>query len=84
MNYFTQPLDEQKLRSLLKKAGLKPIEVVRKRDKVYKESGLSEDTPDNELIRLILEHPSLLERPIVEVGNKAVLARPIDKALELV
>ena len=68
----------------MKKAGLKPFQVLRKRDKVYKEKALSEETPDNELIELIVAHPTLLERPIVEYGNKAVVARPIEKGIELV
>ena len=77
-------MDEKKLRQLLKKANLRASEVVRKRDKAYKENGVSDETPETDLIRLIIENPSLLERPIVEVGNTAVLARPIQKALELV
>ena len=68
----------------MKKAGLRPIEVIRKREKIYKELGLSEATPPEKLIELMIEHPGLLERPIVEVGDRAVLARPIEKALELV
>ncbi|NNE65628.1 MAG: arsenate reductase [Pyrinomonadaceae bacterium] len=84
VNYFTDPLDEKKLRQLLKKAGIGPFSVLRKRDKVFKENKLTEDTPDDELFRLLAEHPSLLERPIVEYGNKAVVARPIDKAIALV
>lgn len=68
----------------MKKAGLKPFQVLRKRDSVYKENNLSEETPDDELFRLLAENPTLLERPIVEFGNKAVLARPFQKAIELV
>jgi arsenate reductase len=49
-----------------------------------KELGLSADTPDDELIKLIADNPALLQRPIVEVGNKAVLARPADRALEII
>ena len=72
------------MRGLLKKAGLKPFQVLRKRDKVYKENNLSETTPDAELFRLLVEFPTLLERPIVEFGDDAVLARPISKALDLI
>ena len=77
-------LTEDKLRSLLKKAKLSPKDVLRKREKIYKELNLKEETDSDKLIKLIVENPGLLERPIVEVGNKAVLARPIDKALELI
>ena len=84
VNYFTDPLDEEKLKSILSKAGLRPYEVLRKRDKAFKENNVSENTSDEELFRLIVEHPTMLERPIVEYGNRAVLARPIDKALDLI
>ncbi len=84
VNYFTQELSEDKLRDLLKKANLKPSQVLRKREKIYKELNLSEETDSDKLIKLIVENPTLLERPIVEVGDKAVLARPIEKALELI
>jgi arsenate reductase-like glutaredoxin family protein len=45
---------------------------------------LSEDTPDDNVIRAIIANPGLLERPIVEIGSKAVVARPIEKGIELI
>ena len=84
VNYFIEPLTEEKLRDLLKKAGLKPFEVLRKGEAAFKELKLSKETPDDDVIRAIVENPSLLQRPIVEVGNRAVLARPVERALELI
>jgi arsenate reductase len=84
VNYFIEPIGEEKLRDLLKKADLKPFDVLRKGEAVFKELNLSKDTPDDEVIRAIVENPSLLQRPIVEVGSRAVLARPAEKALELI
>ena len=84
MNYYIDELSEDKLKSLLKKANLEPQAVLRKRDKLYKELNLKEETNTDKLVKLIVENPNLLERPIVEFGDKAVLARPIDKAIELV
>ncbi len=72
------------MRDLLTKANLAPADVLRTRERIGKELGLSQDTPADELIKLMIEHPGLLQRPIVEVGDKAVLARPIDKAIELI
>ncbi len=77
-------LTEENLRELLKKANLEPSQVLRKREKIYKELNLAEETDADKLIKLIVENPTLLERPIVEVGDKAALARPIEKALELI
>lgn len=84
VNYFTEPLTEEKLRGLLEKANLSPFDVLRKSEKIYKELNLSEETDADKLIKLIVENPNLLQRPIVEVGDRAVLARPVEKALELI
>lgn len=83
VNYFNEPLTEDKLRDLLRKAGLSPFDVLRKGEAAFKELGITPETPPDEIIRSIIENPSLLQRPIVEVGDKAVLARPVEKALEL-
>ena len=84
VNYFNEPLTEAKLRDLLQKANLKPFEVLRKGETAFKELNLSKDAPDDEIIKAIIKNPSLLQRPIVEVGERAVLARPVEKALELI
>jgi len=57
---------------------------LRKKEPVYKELNITEETAPNEIIKLIIENPNLLQRPIVEVGDKAVLARPIEKAIDLI
>jgi arsenate reductase len=84
VNYFNEPLTEEKLRELLKKANLSPSDVLRKGDKVYKELNLSAETDSDTLIKLIVENPNLLQRPIVEVSDKAILARPVEKVLEII
>lgn len=84
VNYFNEPLTEEKLRDLLKKAGLKPFDVLRKGETAAKELSITAETPPDKIISLIVENPSLLQRPIVEVANRAVLARPVEKALELI
>ena len=48
-----------------------------------KDRGIVADTSDAEVIKAMVEDPSIIQRPIVEVGDKAVLARPIEKALEI-
>ena len=84
VNYFIEPLSEEKLRELLAKANLSPFDVVRKNETVYKELNVSEIEDAEELIKVIVENPGILQRPIVEIGEKAVLARPIEKAIELI
>jgi arsenate reductase len=84
VNYFIEPLTEEKLRELLKKANLTPFDVLRKAEPVYKELKISEIKDADALIKLIVENPGILQRPIVELGSRAVLARPVEKALELI
>ncbi len=76
-------LDETKLRDLLKRAGVRPADVLRKRDRHYKELGLDKKLPsDDELIRLMVKYPGLINRPIV-VAGKGVWFRPKpDQVLE--
>ena len=84
VNYHVEPLPEEKLRELVAKAGVPARELLRRKEPVYKELGLGErDVPDDEVIALMAEHPQLLERPVVERGERAVLARPPERVLEI-
>ena len=83
VNYYVKPLSEKKLTELLRKLNMKPREVMRK-EPIYKELGLAEDKfSDAELIALMVKHPDLLQRPIVERGDRAVLGRPTENVKEL-
>ena len=79
VNYFNEPFTKAGLEKLIKKTGLRPIKLVRG----AAAAGLSEESPDKDVISAMVADPNLLQRPIVEVGDKAVIARPIEKALEL-
>lgn len=84
VNYYVEPLSKKKLTELLRKMNMKPRELLRKAESVYKELGLSEDKfSDSELISLMVEHPDLIQRPIVERGDRAVLGRPTENVKEL-
>jgi arsenate reductase len=63
---------------------LAPRDILRTRESVYRELGLAKDEfSDDELIRLMLKHPNLIQRPIVERGAKAVLGRPVENVKEV-
>ena len=84
VNYYMQPLSKKKLTELLRKMNMKPRELLRKSEPVYKELGLSEDKfSDAELVAMMIEHPDLIQRPIVERGDRAVLGRPTENVKEL-
>jgi len=82
VNYFNEPFTEEKLRRLIKKTGLRPFDVLRKNEAGVKERGITTETPDAEVIKAMVNDPSIIQRPIVEVGERAVLGRPIEKALD--
>ena len=84
VNYYVEPLSKKKLTELVRKLKLKPRELLRKGEPIYKELGLGErQLNDSELIALMVEHPDLLQRPIVERGDRAVLGRPTENVKEL-
>ncbi len=84
VNYYNEPLSRKKLTELLRKMDMKPRDLLRKGEAAYKDLGLAEDKfSDSELIGLMIEHPDLIQRPIVERGDRAVLGRPTENVKEL-
>ena len=84
VNYYVEAIPEAKLRELLKKAGLTAQDLLRKKEEIYKTLGLAEKkVSEDELIRLMAKYPDLIERPIVEKGSRAILARPAERLKEI-
>src|SRR3954469_17417055 len=81
VDYHVEPLTEEEIRALLRKAGARPRDVLRAKEPEYDQ--LTGEESDDDLIALMVEHPALLQRPIVEVGDRAVLARPPERVLDL-
>jgi arsenate reductase (glutaredoxin) len=84
VDYHVDRLPEEKIRELLRKGGIRPGEALRTKEPMYASLALAErEFSDDELIGLMAEHPELLQRPIVERGDRAVLARPVERVLVL-
>ncbi len=84
VDYYAKPFTKTKLKQLLKKSDLKPSEVLRKRSKEYKSLDFKNKRySEDQILGYLTKYPDLLERPLVERGSQAVLARPIDKVDEL-
>jgi arsenate reductase (glutaredoxin) len=84
INYYERPFTKAQLKSLLKKAGLSPRDVLRTKEDIYQELGLAkQQLSDDELLDLMVKHPDLIQRPIVEKGEKVILARPADSIKKL-
>jgi arsenate reductase len=79
VNYYIEPLGEEKLRELLSKMKLSPRDLLRKSESIYRELGLGTGShSDDEIIALMAKHPDLIQRPIVERGKRAALGRPVE------
>ncbi len=83
VNYFIEPFTENKLKSLLKKTGMKPFDVLRRGEPDFKLAGIDKNSSDKDVIAAMVRYPSIIQRPIVEVGDRAVLARPIERVSEV-
>ena len=84
INYYEKPFTKSRLKELLKKGGLKAKEVLRTKEDIYKSLRLSKtERSEDELIDLIIKNPDLLQRPLVEKGNKVIMARPPETIEEI-
>lgn len=84
VNYYVEPFSKAKLQSLLKKMKMKPSEILRKNEKVYKDLKFKEKNySEKQILDLMIKYPDLVQRPIVKKGAKAILARPPEKISEL-
>ncbi len=83
--YLERPLKADRLDALCRAMGVTPLEIMRVKEKRFKELGLSakDDRPRAEWLRLIEENPILMERPIVVHGEKVVLGRPPENVLDI-
>lgn len=79
VNYYEKPFTKIQLKGLLKKGGLKATDILRTKDEIYKTLGLAaKNLTEEELLDLMIKHPDLIQRPIVEKGEKVMLARPAE------
>lgn len=77
INYYEKPFAKSKLKGLLKKAGLKPSEILRKKEDIYKTLNLGQSLyTEDELLDIMIKHPDLIQRPLVQKGDTVLLARP--------
>ena len=85
IEYLKDVPSEKNLRQIIDILGIKPRELLRKGEMVYKENNLRrEDLTDDDLIQFMLDNPILIERPIVYDDKRAVIGRPPDNVLKLI
>ena len=84
VNYYNEPLSKKKLKELIGKMGISARDLLRTSEQIYRDLALAR-TPlsDDELIDLMIKHPDLIQRPIVERGKRAMLGRPVENVKAL-
>ena len=83
VNYLEEPLSADALDQLLRSAGLRPQDAVRTNEAAYRQYVAGRNLNDDLLVQVMADHPELIQRPIVTRGDKAVLARPVERLAEL-
>jgi len=82
-DFFKDPFTEVELKKIIKMTGKKPTELLRKRDKTYKEMKLDQNKKtDSEIIKLMVKHPGLILRPIIILKDKALVGKVDPKEIK--
>ena len=84
INYYEKTFSKSKLKGLLKKAGLKSSQVLRTKEDIYKKLNLAQSMfTDDELLDIMIKHPDLIQRPLVQKGDRVILARPAETVKDI-
>lgn len=83
VKYMDEPLTKSELKNIIQLLKIKPIELVRTKEAIWRETYKNTVCTDADIIAAMAAHPQLIERPIVINGNKAVIGRPPQKILEI-
>ena len=84
MNYYLEPFTKAQLKTLIGKMKMQPSELLRKNEKAYKELDFkNKNYSETQILAMMIKNPDLVQRPIIEKGKKAILARPPERINEL-
>ncbi len=76
VEYLKNPISKEELTTIIKLLGIKPIDLVRKNEAIWKENYKGKELSDDDIIEAMVSYPKLIERPIVVHNGKAVIGRP--------
>ena len=84
VDYYTDPIPRAKLEELIRKMGITPRQLLRTKEAEYRDLGLADPgVSDGQIIDAMVAHPDLIQRPIVEKGSRAILARPAERLKDI-
>jgi arsenate reductase len=84
VKYLDSEITAEELKGVLSKLGLKPIDLIRKNEAIWKSDFKGKTITEEDLINAMITHPKLIERPIVINGNKAIIGRPPESILNII
>lgn len=84
IEYLKDLLSTKELRLILKELSIKPIELVRKNESIWKEQYKGKDLSDTAIIEAMVQNPKLIERPIIKSKKGAVVGRPLERVHEVI
>jgi len=79
-----EPFTEKTLKNVLKKVGKKPVEMIRTQEKEYKSNFKGKDFTDDQWIKIMVENPKFIHRPIIETDDNAVWGDPPSNIDEII
>tara|TARA_B100001167_G_C16765125_1_gene303698 strand:+ start:783 stop:1124 length:342 start_codon:yes stop_codon:yes gene_type:complete len=83
IEYIKDNLTKSQLQDLINKLGINPIGLVRKNEQIWKENFKNKELTSDEIIQILSDNPKLIERPIVELNDKAIIGRPPENVINL-
>ncbi|WP_336128956.1 arsenate reductase (glutaredoxin) [Mesoflavibacter sp. CH_XMU1422-2] len=84
VKYLENTPTKEELSDIIKLLGIKPIDLVRKNESIWKENYKNKQLSDNEIITAMIENPKLIERPIVVNKDKAIVGRPPENIKKII
>ena len=84
IEYLKSPLTKEEIKSILEKLGLNAKDIIRKNESIFKEEFKGKVETEDEILKMLVENPKLIERPIVIENNEAIIGRPPENVLKLI
>ncbi|WP_299096836.1 arsenate reductase (glutaredoxin) [Winogradskyella sp.] len=84
VKYLEDLINEDELKTIISKLEIKPIDLIRKNEAIWKSDYKGKELTDQQIIKAMIEHPKLIERPIIVNNDKAVIGRPKELILDII
>ena len=84
IEYLKVQLSKTQIETLINKLGIDPIELVRRNEDVWKQNYKGKELSGCEIVKILSENPKLIERPIVELNDKAIIGRPPENVFKII